>query len=367
MPAAAVASSPSAPPPAVTLRIWALHLISLGIPLYVLAYVLTGPHVWYVALPSLSIIPFLMWVDRHSGRSRHEPVEGLPTWPFDGILLALAAVQLANIAFSMRMMSRSSVFSLETFVTTILVGANTGYSAIVVAHELIHRRSRFLQQLGRLLMATALYEHFFTEHVRGHHVRVGTDEDPATARYGETFSRFWRRTIPAQFHSAWRIEARRLGDPDMRWTDARLLHSVVVHGVVFEIAGALLIMAVCGPAAFVVFLGQAFVAIGLLEAVNYFEHYGLRRSGRKVRPVDSWDSDSAFTLFGLVGLSRHSDHHAHAAKPFQTLKLHEESPKLPDGYIVTALMVIFANARTRTRLGAELQRRGLGPFATPSA
>jgi alkane 1-monooxygenase len=364
---AADASADSAPSPPRALRVWALHLISTGIPLYVLGYLLTGPHVWYVALPSLAIIPALMWVDRQGGKSRHEPVDDLPSWPFDLLLLVLTALQLANIVLAARMMRGTPLISMETFVTAVLVGANTGYSAIVVAHELIHRRSRFLHSLGRLLMATALYEHFSTEHVRGHHVRVGTEEDPATARYGESFAHFWRRTIPAQFRSAWRIEARRLGEPGMTRSDPRLLRSAVLHGVVFEVLLALLILVTCGLAAFVMFLGQAFVAVGLLEAVNYFEHYGLRRTGRKVRPVDSWDSDSAFTLFGLVGLSRHSDHHAHAARPFQTLRLHEESPKLPDGYIVTALMVIFANARVRERLGAELERRGLGPFASSQA
>jgi hypothetical protein len=52
-------------------------------------------------------------------------------------------------------------------VATVVVGANTGYSAIVVAHELIHRRSGWEQQLGRLLMCTAMYEHFR----RGSHER----------------------------------------------------------------------------------------------------------------------------------------------------------------------------------------------------
>ena len=79
--------------------------------------------------------------------------------------------------------------------------------------------------------------------------------------------------------------------------------------------------------------------------------------------MDSWDSDSWFTLFALVGLSRHADHHAYAARPYQALRTWEESPKLPYGYIVTTLMVIFQNARLRALLGAELQRRKLGPFA----
>jgi alkane 1-monooxygenase len=346
-----------------TLRIWGLHSLSLCMPLYVLAFVATGPHRWWSALAWLGIIPVIAIWDGKSRRALHEPVEGLAAWPFDAILVALSALHLAIVALGVRMVARAGILSADTLVTAVLVGANSGYSAIVVAHELIHRKSRFLSTLGRLLLATVCYEHFFTEHVRGHHVRVGTDDDPATSRQGETYADFWKRTVPAQFRSAWRIETKRLGDEDMKWYDPRLLRSAVVHGVIAEVTLVVAVAALLGPAALVVYLGQAYVAVRLLEAVNYFEHYGLRRQGRKVRPVDSWDSESAFTLFALVGLSRHADHHAYASRPFQALRTWEESPKLPYGYVVTTLMVIFANARLRERLDAELQRRKLGAFA----
>jgi len=360
---AAVLSREPAASPLGTLRTWGLHSLSLCMPLYVLAFVLTGPHRWWASLAWLGIIPVIALWDGRSRRALHEPIEGLPAWPFDGILLALSALHLAIVALGVRMAAQGGLFSADTLVAAVLVGANSGYSAIVVAHELIHRRSRFMSTLGRLLLATVCYEHFFTEHVRGHHVRVGTDEDPATSRQGETFGAFWKRTVPGQLRSAWRIEARRLGDEDMRWHDPRLLRSAVVHGVVAEVALVVAVAAALGPAALVVYLGQAHVAVRLLEAVNYFEHYGLRRQGKKVRPVDSWDSESAFTLFALVGLSRHADHHAYASRPFQALRTWEESPKLPYGYVVTTLMVLFANARLRARLDAELERRKLGSFA----
>ncbi|APR83360.1 Alkane-1 monooxygenase [Minicystis rosea] len=363
MSSAVITREPAARPLS-TLRTWALHLISIAFPLYVLAYVLTGPHRWYASLPWLLVIPALMALDRFSGRALHAPSEGMSAWPFDAILVALTALQLANIVLTARMMARGSLLSADTLVASILVGASSGYSAIVVAHELIHRKSRFMQLLGRALLGTVCYEHFFTEHVRGHHLHVGTDADPATSRYGETYGAFWNRTVVGQLKSAWRIEAKRLGDEDMTWRDPRALRSAVVHGIVGEVAFAVALGVIFGPAALVVHLGQAYVAVRLLEAVNYFEHYGLRRSGRKVRPVDSWDSESLFTLFALVGLSRHADHHAYAARPFQALRTWDESPKLPYGYVCTTLMAIFAGERLRAHLDAELARKKLGPFAT---
>jgi alkane 1-monooxygenase len=349
--------------PLETLRLGALHLISLSLPLYVLAFALTGPHRWYAALPWLLVVPALDRLDQRSGSALHKPLEGLPGWPFDAMLVAHTALQIVNVTLAARMVARGGLLSIDTLVAALVVGVSSGWSAIVVAHELIHRKSRPLALLGRLLLVTVCYEHFFTEHVRGHHLRIGTDDDPATSRFGETYEQFWRRTVPAQLRSAWRLEAKRLGDEDMPWHDPRLLRSAVVHGLIAEVALAGAVLALFGPAALALFVGQAYVAVRLLEAVNYFEHYGLRRQGRKVRPVDSWDSESWFTLFALVGLSRHADHHAYASRPFQALRTWEESPKLPRGYIGMVLMVVFANARARRLLGEELERRRLGPFA----
>ncbi|MEO7331192.1 MAG: fatty acid desaturase [Minicystis sp.] len=304
---AATSTAKTAAPLAV-LRMWALHLISLALPLYVLAFLLTGPHRWFTSLPWLAVVALLFQLDKRSGPALHKPVEGAPAWPFDLILLALAAVQLASVVLAARLIGQAGLFSADTLVTVVLVGLSSGVSAIVVAHELIHRRERWMMQLGRVLLCSVFYEHFATEHVRGHHARLGTAEDPATSRFGESYRQFWRRTVPGQLRSAYRIEAKRLGDEDMTWSDPRVLRNSVVHGVLAET---------------------------VLAAV----------------------------LFALVGLSRHADHHAYAARPFQALRTWEESPKLPHGYVVTTLMVIFANKSIRAELDAELARRRLGPFA----
>jgi len=136
-----------------------------------------------------------------------------------------------------------------------------------------------------------------------------------------------------------------------------------VHGLVAEWTLALGILAAGGAGAFAIFVLQAAVAVRLLETVNYLEHWGLARAGRRVRLVDSWDTDSWFTLYSLVGLSRHADHHACASRPYPQLRCVEESPKLPSGYFGSVVMALFSNGRFRREMTAELERRGLGPFA----
>jgi alkane 1-monooxygenase len=300
-------------------------------------------------------------LDTAPHHERRQPAAGLPAWPFDLLVHALAALQLLVVFELCRMYQHQAVFSVDTAMVLLVVGGSAGFS-IITAHELIHRRSWTEQALGRLLLCSVLYEHFYTEHLRGHHVRVGTPEDPATARFGETYEAFFRRTLPAQFRSAWRLEARRLGDADMSLFDRRMLKSRILHGLAVELALLGAVFSAFGPAALFVFALQAVMAIRLLEAVNYFEHWGLARTRSRVRPVDSWDTHSWFTYYGLTGLSRHADHHAFPSRPFQQLRVWEDAPILPAGYVGSVDMVMGKNDEFRHRAVLELERRRLGPF-----
>jgi hypothetical protein len=86
-----------------------------------------------------------------------------------------------------------------------------------------------------------------------------------------------------------------------------------------------------------------------------------------VQPEDSWDTHSWFTYYGLTGLSRHADHHAWPARPYQQLRVWDEAPVLPYGYLGMVDMVMEKNAEFQERASQELARRRLGPFAPEPA
>jgi alkane 1-monooxygenase len=185
------------------------------------------------------------------------------------------------------------------------------------------------------------------EHLRGHHARVATPDDPATARFGESYTAFLRRTVAGQWRSAWRLGRRQ-----------------VLVGLAIELSLLGAIGFFGGPVALMAFLWQAYHAVTVLEAVNYFEHWGLTRQGVRPGPRDAWDTESWLTEYSLVGLARHADHHAHAARPFQELRPEEESPKLPRGYFAMVALAQLRNRRFQALMTAELQRRQLGPFTS---
>ena len=85
-----------------------------------------------------------------------------------------------------------------------------GGIGINTAHELGHKKDSLERWLSKITLAQTWYGHFYIEHNRGHHVRVATPEDPASARFGETFWEFLPRSVFGSLKSSLELEAQRL-------------------------------------------------------------------------------------------------------------------------------------------------------------
>jgi alkane 1-monooxygenase len=216
--------------------------------------------------------------------------------------------------------------------------------AINTAHELGHKKEHLERWFARIALAPCGYGHFFIEHNRGHHVRVATPDDPASSRLGESFWRFWPRTVVGSVQNGWRLEKSRLRRMGKRtWT----LRNDVLNAWAMTIALWALLVAVFGVGIVPYLLLQAVLAFSLLEAVNYLEHYGLLRqtlpNGRyeRVTPRHSWNNNHLTTNLFLYHLQRHSDHHANPTRRYQALRHFDDSPQLPAGYAAMILLAYF--------------------------
>jgi alkane 1-monooxygenase len=219
-----------------------------------------------------------------------------------------------------------------------------GGLAINAAHELGHTRVQTGRRLSKVALAQTCYGHFFVEHHCGHHVRVATAEDPASARLGESLYAFIPRSVFGSLRSAWSLEARRLaGIGKPRWT----LSNDVLNAWLLSVALFVVLAAWFGPVVLPWLIGQAIIGFCLLEGVNYLEHYGLRRqklaSGRyeRVRPAHSWNSNTVVVSVLLFRLQRHSDHHVNPLRNYQALRHVDEAPQLPSGYSGMLLLAMF--------------------------
>jgi len=226
------------------------------------------------------------------------------------------------------------------------VGVITGTVGINYSHELMHQKSRVERALGDILLAMVLYSHFRSEHLLVHHRYVGTPRDPVTARYNESFFRFYPRVLRECLQSAFRAEKEMLARKDQPWSDP---------GNPFfrywALQGGMLVLAfvIGGWAGLGLFLLQAGVAIWQLELVNYVEHYGLTRKHlgegkyEHVRPQHSWNAAHKVSNWLLINLQRHSDHHYKPDRRFPLLQNHTtaDAPQLPYGYPVMTVAAMI--------------------------
>jgi alkane 1-monooxygenase len=277
-----------------------------------------------------------------------------PTNPPDGVIkwleqdryyrwctYAYLPIQYAGLVFACWMWSRGHLGTVDDIGLALTVSMVSGI-AINTAHELGHKRASLERWLSKVALAESGYGHFFIEHNRGHHVRVATPEDPASARLGESFYAFLPRTVWGSLRSAWELERTRLGRVGRSpWTASNdILNAWAMTVVLF---GAL--TAVFGLVVLPYLIAQAVLGFCLLEVVNYLEHYGLLRAKRedgryeRTRPEHSWNSNSTASNVLLYHLQRHSDHHANPIRRYQALRHVDEAPQLPTGY---AGMIVLA-------------------------
>lgn len=216
-----------------------------------------------------------------------------------------------------------------------------GGFCINVGHELGHKRTVLEQTLAKMVLAPTCYGHFYVEHNRGHHRDVATPADPASSRMGESIYAFALRELPGAWRRAWQLEKQRLGGNP--WN---------VRNEVLQPLGLTVVL----WSALAVWLGVDVLAFMLamslwanfqLTSANYIEHYGLLRqigpNGKPepCKPHHSWNSNHKVTNWMLFHLQRHSDHHAHASRRYQSLRHFPDVPSLPNGYFGMFLLSYF--------------------------
>ena len=88
--------------------------------------------------------------------------------------------------------------------------AHIGALNMVAGHELIHKRKLVHKIIGNLAYSKFLYSHFIIQHIKSHHKKVATPDDPSTARKGESIWAFYWRAIPEGYVEVWELEKQRL-------------------------------------------------------------------------------------------------------------------------------------------------------------
>ncbi len=329
--------------------------------------------VWWLG-PALvfGLFPFL---DQAIGKDSSNPPDSAIAWLeqdryYRWCTYAFIPLQYGSLVLACWLWSTADLAFVESLGLAITVAMVAGV-AINTAHELGHKRKSHERWLSKVALAQTGYGHFFVEHNRGHHVRVSTPEDPASARMGESFWAFLPRTVWGSLRSAVELEherLRRLGKPFLSPSND-VLNAWAMSAALF---GGLTLA--FGPGILPWLAVQAVVGFSLLEVVNYLEHYGLLRQRRedgryeRTRPEHSWNSDNVASNVFLYHLQRHSDHHANPTRRYQALRHYEGLPELPSGYAtmillayVTPLWRRVMDPKVRAHYGGDLTLANVHP------
>lgn len=253
-------------------------------------------------------------------------------------LLLWAPVQIFLLILFSQYMYTFSPLCLIIF--SISVGIINGTIGINVAHELLHKSNMIQTSLAKILLCSVCYGHFYIEHIWGHHKKVATIHDPATASYSESIYHFLPKSIVGGYKDAHKIcEANNFP------ANVMLFGSRYNGVLMFNIFTGLYLIVMTwyfGLSALFFLLLQSFFAIIMLESANYIEHYGLLRDiETNVNIMHSWNTENFVTRILAFGLPNHSDHHYNSKKEYHKLINYPNTPKLPFGYVTCIILSYF--------------------------
>ena len=299
---------------------------------------LTG-QAWTLWLPAVFFYGLAPLLDRLLGEDLSNPPESaVPALDADPyyrwITYLLVPVLWLSFIFSAWFVATQAL-PWHGVVAMVLICGTVGGFCINLGHELGHKNTALERWLAKMVLAPSGYGHFFIEHNRGHHRDVATPADPASSRMGESIYRFVLREMPGAFRRACQLETARLRQRGLAvWSlNNEILQPALITLMLW---GALMIW--FGPEILPFLLVASFWANFQLTAANYVEHYGLLRReispGRyePCQPHHSWNSNHIFSNWALFHLQRHSDHHTHPLRRYQSLRHFDNLPSLPNGY-----------------------------------
>lgn len=294
---------------------------------------------WVLFFPLVFFYVFIPLLDFWIGEDTSNPPESeVKALESDGyyraITYATIPVLWVAVIFNCIFLCTHTLSIWEWLATVIITGSVLGFG-LNVSHELGHKLGTLPRKIALINTALGAYGHFSIEHNRGHHRHVSTPEDPASSKMGENIYQFACREMPGAALRAWHLEADRLTrtgrstwHPDNEILQA-LSITTLVYGTLIYVYG-LAMAAVLVPVA----LWGAFQ----LTSANYVEHYGIQRlkteqgTYETCKPHHSWNSNHLVSNLVLFQLQRHSDHHTHPGRGYQSLRDFPNLPRLPSGY-----------------------------------
>lgn len=240
---------------------WAPHLIGLLTPASAAVTLVVGG--WWMVTPIVLLLGLYPFLDVLGGSSTIHDIE--EEGKGHDVIVHLHGILVPVVVLCLLYRVWAGLGSISMIVPVLSAGLATGAAGVVAAHELGHRRPKSRSWwLGRLDLLCVLYLHFTVEHNHTHHKHWARKVDPTSSPWGRSVYGHLIRTVPKQLRNAYRI--RKKDTTISILVEVTLLVGLAVWGLPYLAA----------------FVGQAVVAIYLLEFVNLFNIMGLNEEKMSV-------------------------------------------------------------------------------------
>ena len=263
------------------------------------------------------------------------PASGPPVWGerVAGLLDGLSAVYCGALMWAL------ALFLFRLSETGLLLKPAIGWAlslwvvlifATCVAHDLLHRHSKWPRRLGHLLAGVSGYPLLGYEHTRHHRLpgSTGRAEWPCRDETVWAFSgRRLKAIVPEAFGPRGLLFAGGAASPTVRGLRIATAASGATLATFSVAAGWM------GAA---IYVGTAALVTFALQVITYIQHWSLgddelsdARTGNY-----AWESDCRFQAWATLNLSLHQSHHHQMSRPYYRIGLSPNSPRLPMGYVL---------------------------------
>ncbi len=222
---------------------------------------------------------------------------------------------------------------------------------VPVAHELGHRPDKFSQFLADYLAVFFADPTRWISHNMGHHLLVSTTADSDTARRGESVYRFIGRATVGAWHEAWQAETGRLKNLEVSvWSPKNRIARAAVMLALF----LLVLMLVGGWQGLLIGVAGVLVSKGIVEGLNYLQHYGLiRETDNPFEIRHAWNHLSWASRAAAMEITTHSEHHLDSDLDFTHLTPLVDAPQMPSAalcFICATIPPVWERFIARPRL-----------------
>ncbi|MEX0316956.1 MAG: alkane 1-monooxygenase [Ruegeria sp.] len=266
------------------------------------------------------------------------PVQDGSAWA-RGLSVVLGLGHFVVLGLSVAVLGQGELTVAQGLGLGLAAGLFLGQVSNSNAHELIHRAARWERALGVAVYVSLLFGHHASAHRRVHHVHVATEQDPNSARLGESYWYFLLRAWVGSFVAGFRAETalRRGVGPGHPYV-------IYVGGAVTALWAAWVLAGSGGALALLALAGYAQAQLLLAD---YVQHYGLRRrvdaQGRAepAGPQHAWNAPHWYSGAMMLNAPRHSDHHMNPSRIYPALRLEDGMPVWPRSMPVMALLALI--------------------------